>query len=389
MTAVEMHAQLAGMLRAEFEIIRLRLDVPSNLLSEGVPQATRALELIQYLQSRNEEARLQQLLATRRTIRRTARSAFLVVVVLAAVAVVGWVASPLPTSERGPEVAAAPPAGMKPVRGGTFLMGLDENARPGIAAACREAGNDEARCKNQLDAESPARWTRVHAFFLDIHEVTNREYVEWLKRQPRSPDRVDLKHSVIVERDGAYAAPESEWDKPVVGVPWTAARELCAGRRARLPSEAEWEIAARGVDGAEYPWGESQVNCDQATYGRNRGPCSPGRADSPTAVGTSSFDKRDGIFDLGGNVSEWVEDTYAHHDFNACTHIGRWWAPGKQICVDPVRRSNNPGERVVRGGSWADPNAFWLRAAVRHPSAQSATGANLGFRCAADVKEGS
>jgi formylglycine-generating enzyme required for sulfatase activity len=145
-------------------------------------------------------------------------------------------------------------------------------------------------------------------------------------------------------------------DLPVTQVSWPEARAFCAFAGGRLPTEDEWEKAARGIDGREYPWG-ADADCSRANWGNfdGEGPCAGKNPGRPVSVGVfpqgaSPF----GALDLAGNVWEWVDGSY----------------------------SDEPGRRVVRGGSccsyFVEP-----RAANRNAWAPDHRDGDLGFRCVA------
>jgi formylglycine-generating enzyme required for sulfatase activity len=200
-------------------------------------------------------------------------------------------------------------------------------------------------------------------FFIDRTEVTNRDYRRCIAvgvcDAPR--DRGALRWT---QRD----------DHPVTLVTWSDADRYCRWRGARLPSEAEWERAARGLNGRVFPWG-NVFNPYLVNHGR------PGRIDrlddrdgyaelAPVASFVAGA-TTEGIYDLAGNVEEWVAD---------------WYAEGY---VEPQKRDpRGPALgnfRVVRGGSYRDGRA-WLRGAARNRALPSVALPWVGFRCASDAR---
>ncbi len=138
----------------------------------------------------------------------------------------------------------------------------------------------------------------------------------------------------------------------VVGVSWSEARAYCAFIGGRLPSEAEWEKAARGSDGRTYPWGNAKPSCQLAHYTTCKVP-RPAVGSHPK--GESPF----GVLDMAGGVDEWVADTYVARSSGA----------------------KASGQRVARGGAH-DP--WHIRSTARSALAPEFQGEDLGFRCARD-----
>jgi serine/threonine-protein kinase len=189
------------------------------------------------------------------------------------------------------------------------------------------------------DDERPVRVTTLPAFRIDRTEVTRAMYGRCVAARRCKPLAGDV---------------ESLANLPVTNVNWSEARAFCAFAGGRLPSEDEWEKAARGGDGREFPWGK-ELDCARANWGNfeNEGPCAGKNPGKPVDVGSypqgaSPF----GVLDMAGNVWEWVADKYDR---------------------DPTRR-------VVRGGSccsyFVEP-----RAANRNAWDPSHRDGDLGFRC--------
>jgi formylglycine-generating enzyme required for sulfatase activity len=209
------------------------------------------------------------------------------------------------------------------------------------------------------DEESPLREIYLDAFYIDKYEVTVSRYANFLKttggvRPPEGWEEATL--------DGAK-------DLPVVGVDWYDADAYCKWAGKRLPTEAEWEKAARGTDGRMYPWGNDEPTSLRANFGKSsENPYKGGLAPvGGREAGSSPY----GAQDLAGNVAEWVAD---------------WLAEG--FPRGDVRNPKGPegGKgKVIRGGGWYDPPDR-LKSSRRMQASPGNLAADVGFRCAKDFR---
>jgi formylglycine-generating enzyme required for sulfatase activity len=198
--------------------------------------------------------------------------------------------------------------------------------------------------------ETPSDEVFVPAFYIDRFEIANDQYDECVEagvcQQPRELDPT------------RFGSPR----QPVVGVSWYDAATFCQWAGKRLPTEAEWERAARGDDRRTYPWGDSLPECDQAvlTQCDRYGPEEVGGR--PRGAGPF------GTRDLAGNVWEWVQD---------------WYAP-RYAPAGPDGNPTGPAEgqqRVLRGGSWRFGPPY-ARVSNRHRDDPRHRVPSYGFRCA-------
>ena len=217
-------------------------------------------------------------------------------------------------------------------------------------------------------------------FYLDQTEVTVRAYQECVTRRQCSP----ADHVAMTAEGGQASAAAAEFiatwtsrcnavrkdlDGPINCVDFTGAEAYCKSRGRRLPTEAEWELAARGSEGRVYAWGEGAPDCGRACYDKN-GSCLDRTAGVSTCgAGTHATDRTpEGVFDLGGGVAEWVSDGFVTHPAGG---------------VDPVGDPAAP-LRVIRGASFLDTEEK-LRASTRTPAAPVMAHVTIGFRCALDT----
>ncbi len=187
--------------------------------------------------------------------------------------------------------------------------------------------------REMLRAETPARVVRVAGFCIDQFEVTAEEFEAFLRRKPE-------------ERAGRKAAETGAGRLPATMVTWQQARAYCEWAGKRLPSEAEWEFAARGgLRMAAYPWGDEAPTPARANYEASG-------IGKPVAVGSYPPNGY-GLYDVAGNVWEFTADSWPGH----------------------------PGRRVIRGGSFGGVPVN-LRVAFRDSHPENGAGPHVGFRCA-------
>lgn len=266
---------------------------------------------------------------------------------------------------RAPTAAVTPSPGLTRTRvaDGVEMVYVPDGEFPmGSTDSDRKAGADE----------KPAHAAYLDAFWIDRTEVTNARYVQFLNVQGGHTGtcgghdcietKVEDKCSHILRQEGRYVVESGFEDHPVTQVTWYGAQAYCEWAGVRLPTEAEWEKAARGGDGRFYPWGNEAADCGKAQYGDCGGMTVPVGS---RPAGASPY----GALDMAGNVWEWVADWYDTTYYDS--------SPAKNP------RGPSSGERrVFRGGSWGYPPAF-IRAADRARNRPLYAGFNVGFRCGA------
>jgi formylglycine-generating enzyme required for sulfatase activity len=202
--------------------------------------------------------------------------------------------------------------------------------------------------------ESPPHRATLAAFAIDRYEVTVGEFRQFVRATNRrtSAEEAGRTH----EQTWRIDAVGSSFDRPVRWVSWYDADAYCRWRGARLPTEAEWERAARGVDARAYPWGEA---FDEAAA----------RAGDTSPVGWHARNRSpDGMFDAAGNVWEWVQDWYRPETYQ------------RGDATDP-QGPEQGDQKVARGGSFSNAPED-LRTTKRIKVDPPATAADIGFRCA-------
>ncbi len=214
--------------------------------------------------------------------------------------------------------------------------------------------------------EHPAHPVQLENFRLDRLEVTNYWYQKFLTEQPqwranKLPEALADPSYLAHWSQGTFVPGQA--DMPVRHVTWHAAQAYCQWAGGRLPTEAEWEFAARAGGSAQFPWGDAPPQPSLANYEQ-----SPHAA--PTVVG-SYPPTGYGVYDLAGNVAEWVQDEW-RDDYRTAHQGANTGGDKGQVQARPA---------VVRGGSYMSTE-FALRTRSRHPQDAASASAETGFRCA-------
>jgi formylglycine-generating enzyme required for sulfatase activity len=206
--------------------------------------------------------------------------------------------------------------------------------------------------------EKPLHEVMVTGFWMDKILVTNGMYVRCVESgrctAPVSHDDINPN----------YGKPEF-FDYPAVYISWDQAQGYCQAVGRRLPTEAEWEKAARGTDGRIYPWGDTPPTGEQANFKMAFSLVQPSKL---YEKGASPY----GVIDMAGNAREWVFDWFSEFYYGESAAV--------TVPVNPTGPLEGK-ERVLRGGSFKDPELY-LRTTSRLKHEPSSAGENRGFRCA-------
>jgi len=219
----------------------------------------------------------------------------------------------------------------------------------------------------------PAHTVSLDAYYIDKYEVTNVSYAECVDAGACAPPK-ELSSST---RTDYYGNPEFD-DYPVLNVDWYMAGNYCSWRGASLPTEAQWEVAARGSNSFIYPWGNSfecrNGNFDDETIADEfvipGGPNCDGYEDTSPVGSYLSGKSPFGLFDMAGNVWEWVSDSYLENYYSTL---------GDNV-LNPQGPSGGQYQ-VVRGGSWGS-NTDVIQTIYRGKFKPADSFDYLGFRCA-------
>ena len=247
---------------------------------------------------------------------------------------------------------ASPPEDMKCIPGGEFIRGSH-----------RISLNEDTQ--KQIQDEKPEMKVHVSTFFMDETEVTYSEYQKCFQAGKCTKAGPNYR---------GYDGP----DMPMVGLSWFQARDFCRWKGRRLPTEAEWEKAARGEKGELYPWGNEPASCENSILKENeKKGCGTGKTWNVKSRPVGRY----GLYDMAGNSWEWVHDWYSEN-YAEC---GEFCA-GKDPKGPCGGSDTCPGhkEKIVKGGSW-----WWSSEYAESSNRRPHYPANkpfhhFGFRCAKD-----
>ena len=260
-----------------------------------------------------------------------------------------------PTLTNTPTKTATPRSTTTPKATATPALGIGstwERPADGMRMLYIPAGDFEMGSEDGDGDEEPIHTVYLDAYWMDETEVTNAMYAKCV-----SAGECD-------QPGGSYYGDSSYTNHPVVHVDWNDAQNYCRWTGGQLPTEAEWEKAARGgLEGKKYPWSNEEPSCQKsAENGAQFSDCS-GETISVGSFSANGY----GLFDLSGNVWEWVSD----------------WYDSGYYASSPSNNPSGPSSgnsRVLRGGSWLGYNVN-LRSASRDRYGPTLASGIIGFRC--------
>jgi len=266
--------------------------------------------------------------------------------------------------------AAQSPPGMTYIPGGTAIIGLDEKE-------IQDMGLESIVDLQILAGSVPRRELPMKGFYLDTAEVTNHEWQLYLEATGQDPSEDLVQY---YWKDGKV--PEGQENHPITCISFKEASAYAAWAGKRLPTEEEWEYAARGAGGFLYPWGNefdsSRAHCSMSKMvgGRRTQEC------GTLEAGGSPF----GVLDMAGNVWEWTSSPYVGYEGYEDIKIKTRYTKGRAEKYSATALFNAQ-KLVIRGGSWQNPKTA-LISALRQPADATTWNTTVGFRCAKSAQAG-
>ena len=257
---------------------------------------------------------------------------------------------------------------MRLIPAGEFIMGSTIEQ---TEAAKRM---DKAGPQFPLLHETPQFCAKIDDFYLSVFAVTNRQFARFLSEIKPSPEELQLWISwldqIVIEPNDSYRAVPAFQSHPIINVTWFGAQKYCEWAGLRLPTEIEWEKAARGDDGRIFPWGDQWDAARLWWWGSHD--------EKETTVRVDAFENGCspyGIFQMAGNVEEWCVD---------------WYRPDvyKRYAAGNLETPRAGMGRVIRGGNCLRKNRLEFRCAMRRANTPSFTNILFnGIRCALDAQK--
>jgi formylglycine-generating enzyme required for sulfatase activity len=255
------------------------------------------------------------------------------------------------------------------IPGGKFYMGSDE--------------------RDAIDRERPAHQVTLAPYCMDEYEVTTTSYKACSDKGECKRAGKENEWTAITKKEREVfdplcnaRDPEGKAQHPINCVDWDMATKFCTVAGKRLPTEAEWEFAARGPDGRKYPWGDETPTAEHlnacgtecVAWGKAHGQdlramyaADDGHATTAPVGSYPAGRSRYGVHDVVGNVWEWTADFYADYT--------------KDEQISPKGPAHGE-RRVIRGGAWNGSEPAWVRPTFRYHDVPTKRSYGIGFRCA-------
>lgn len=259
------------------------------------------------------------------------------------------------------------------IPGATFEMGTDKAEIPKLQQIYN------IKRAELFTGETPRHKVKLSSFYLDKTEVTNANFRKFLEKNPawqKSKIAAEFHNGKYLQDWNGSKYPKGKANFPVVYVSWYAAVAYCQSLGKRLPSEAEWEYAARGgFSGKQFPWGDEMPDKTRANFGASE-------IGAATKVGSYAPNGY-GLFDMAGNVWEFLADEW--QAYPATNEIAVNPVAGNDFfTTDSYRKVKS--RRVIRGGSYGG-SIINLRVSYRDSHSPENAGDHVGFRCAESIEE--
>lgn len=286
------------------------------------------------------------------------------------------------TTYSPPPAATEPsvPENMVLINAGGFMRGIDKEKPAKVKNRMSPAQKfNYAVSQKAFADEGPAGMIYLSAYHIDKYEVSNLQYTEFIKATDHpAPAYWDHHHL-------------NQANQPVTGVNWYDANTYCHWANKRLPTEAEWEKAARGPAGSIYPWG-NELDITKANFARGTRKVQK-EEKYPATVNVDSHSEGKsyyGVYNMAGNVFEWVQDWYDPNYYTTSKEVRNPQGPAQGIKLGTtgtyIDELASGKKKVIRGGSWFAPahsitttHRFW------NDPMNNSYGVGLGFRCARSV----
>jgi formylglycine-generating enzyme required for sulfatase activity len=261
------------------------------------------------------------------------------------------------------------PKNMARIPGGTFMMGTDAAAIPDLLKRFN------VKRAEIFGDEVPQHSVKIDPFYLDKYEVTNSQFKKFVEKHPhwqKSKISPQLHNGKYLQDWDNNNYPKGKGDFPVVFVSWYGAVAYCQSQGKRLPTEAEWELAARGgLTGSAFPWGDEPADKTHANYSASG---------FGAAIKVGSYKPNGyGVYDMAGNVWEYLADEWVKYPTSNETLINP--VAGGDLFDKGQSYLNVKTRRVIRGGSWGG-SPINLRVTYRDSHPVDGAGNHVGFRCA-------